>query len=181
MINFQNSKYGIQCIGPCYKENEIYKHPITKEYITQKNHKTCPINPITETNTDGEDVIIKLIDKCEKVTSSEYNNLNVTDNIVNDFNCKLFLKNIYNIESFRDTINYINKNKLNIITEKRLLNCSWKAFGNNIDNLTTSIIKYYVNKINTKWKLHIIKYNKNFNKIDNDSLTNIITDYIDRI
>ena len=99
-IKYPKSKSGMQCVGPCYKPNTYIMHPITLEYITDKNNIFCPVQEWHDTSPDG--ITIHITDVCAGFTYDK--NKDTADDIETniivpyiDFNKTHFLKIYYNI------------------------------------------------------------------------------------
>lgn len=75
-----------------------------------------------ESNTNTKK--IKLID--DEAFNEKKTELNTTQNIY--FSDEQYLKIFYNIHSFEDALDWINKRKCLPTTCRRILDCAWKAY-----------------------------------------------------
>lgn len=155
---YPKSKNNFQCLGPCFKENTRILHPVTFEYIKADN-PFCAVNQwVTEENGEKN---YKITDDCNNVSK----NINYDDVSLDiflptiHFDNTQFLKVNYQLHSFKETIEWANKNK-NLIpfnTIKRVLGCSWKAYGLNLKYIHDDIIDLYVYISKTIWIKDIYK------------------------
>lgn len=140
-----------QCIGPCYPSNKIVLHPITLNYLTNKE-PFCP----TLRWYDERDHQYKNADIClipSDTTKMDQQQIDL-DLIVPTFyfNCEYFLKAYYDIYSFENAIEWISiNNKDPLYTLLRIINCSWRVFGPDIDIMNDQLIEFYSNVIKKNW------------------------------
>jgi hypothetical protein len=131
---YPRSVNGLQCIDNCY-ENSYVVNPITYQlhYVTD-----CAC-PTSTPNKNG-----KFIDKCEnKYCVMENNVSNVIQDVEHE--STFFLKFCYNINSFKNAIEwyYKNINKL-YWTKERIINYSLCSYGiGDIDDDVVSFFIYY--------------------------------------
>lgn len=173
MNNIKKKKIGVhgqQCIGPCYKANTGIIHPITFESIT--HDKTfCPT--MNWTNNKNDKVWIDeclVADDIKSYTTEE----KLLDYLIPTFGltCESFLKTYYNIFSFENAIDWVTNNKEPYYSYMRIMNCSWKLYGLDMDVFNEQLINFYINVIKKKWikfiYINIAKYiyvDKNDNTI----------------
>ena len=177
MEKYPKSKNNKQCIGPCYKAGTWIVHPITLNYIQNKND-FCPINEtfIKNPNTGNEE--LHYMDVCFNATENKDVNVNVNVNkeiqnnleldIINPnivFDPSKFLKLYYNIYSFDNVINWLqDKNYTNIMTKKRIIECGFEVYGEQFNIMNKVITEFYIDIIKKKLinKLHdkLYKYIK---------------------
>jgi hypothetical protein len=134
----------VECISGCYSKNDIVIHPLLLIPITEKNNNFCLTLPYKDQNEK-----IKYTYKCNSKKKKESNIL--IQNI--HINSDIFLSYIYNINDFKEGINWI-ENNINISenTINRFLNNFWNV---------------YINEIKYNYKLIIdlyFKYLKFYNK-----------------
>ena len=198
-MSFDKNKYPIsrnnqQCLGPCYYANTKAIHPITLNPITY-NEDFCPTaewETIDKTTGKKE---FHFIDKCYKPTDDETSNrkdieINMLTPYI-DFNTEHFLKIYYNIYSFEDGINWIEKNKFTpIVTRIRILNSILKSYGNKIDIIDNRVTDFFIEVIKSQYikkillslskyiniSNNIVELGKTDNNIENDN--NIKINYI---
>lgn len=144
---YPRSINGRQCLGPCTKQGNIILHPISLEYIVNTDHPFCPV-------IDHKYPHITL-DECKL---SEVNNKDINHDHFSTvtplvgFTCSDFLKDNYNIYSIENMLQYINSNSDIPKTSKiRLINCSWKEFGSNKNNISDIFVDFYRNFIKKYW------------------------------
>lgn len=146
-IKYQRSKNNYRCLGPCYKKGVQSIHPITLQTIDYKKSSYCPtIEWYDQFN------VRRNFDECEKVSDDQ------TDQTIDiimpmmDFRDELFLRYYYEINNFYDMINwYNNNNDASILTIERLLSCSWKSYGQNLDYLTDELIDLQLSVAKERW------------------------------
>ena len=176
---YPKSLTGQQCIGPCVKPEEVMLHPITLDYYTIKDDvgvDFCLINPtndpniikqhaeIFNENNINNATCLGYIAPCKKSKNENKKDLFDGQDITFlfpeiDINCGKFLRIFYNIYSIENTLQYIKENQ-NIPknTKIRLINCSWKEFGSNKDNITDLFVKFYWNYIRKYWMKNFYNY-----------------------
>ena len=110
-------------------------------------------------------------DLCHKITTT-----NMLNSLTYEFDLEFFMTQIYNFKSFDDVIKwtYENEQYINPRTIKRVHNCAWRLYGNNKDNITTTVLDYYYKIVINLWMNDYInliykKYAFNVN-IDSDIL-----------
>jgi hypothetical protein len=167
MIKYPKSINGQQCIGPCVDKDTLMIHPLSSWYTKGLPTNYCPIATIQPSQFDERNIALFGYDKNNLSYDQIYNlknfapcnhSTNISD--MEDryteptlaLNSLTFLRLFYQINSFDDTIQWLEDNKhAQPNTKKRLLNSSWKAFGNNKNNITDRVILYYHNMIKSKW------------------------------
>lgn len=172
-IKYQKSKSGVQCIGPCFKAGATLLHPISLQYVSANQQNFCAINPTTDPkiikhhaqlfNIKSSDISSKLklgqIAPCYAEDNNLYDDAKLFDleNIkvvvpTIEISCGDFLQIFYGIYSIENTLQWIEQNK-NVpkTTKNRLINCSWKQFGSDKNNITDIFVEYYYNIISNKW------------------------------
>lgn len=168
MEKYPKSKNNKQCIGPCYKAGTWIVHPITLNYI-KNDHDFCPINETIIKNPSTGQEELHYMDYCfdpkqnKDIGNKEYQ-LNLELDIINPnivFDSGKFLKLYYNLYSFDDIINWLqNKNYLNIMTKKRIIECGFEIYGEQFNLMNNLITEFYIEII--KKKLIGRLYNKLF-------------------
>ncbi len=131
-------------------------HPITLDYQTNVNVPFCPTEPWSHPMDVDKDVLF--IDEC-KQASKNIDNINTNKEIEYniilpqiDFDCKKFLEIYYKIFSFEDAIIWINKYKHSpLFTKLRIIECTWKSYGYNIDIIDNNIVNFYIDIIKQYW------------------------------
>jgi hypothetical protein len=163
---------GIECIGPCVPPNISYFHPVILRMITNPDHATCPTNLYIANNGN-----LSYTGKCNE---SDCENFNLTDMVTNftipslEMKPDIFLKLIYKINSFEDTINWINNHNDNVYeTVDRILNCAWDKYIKEIPNIKILFIDFYKEFTQKYWMKYIsknIKQSQLIKTINNNEL-----------
>jgi len=151
---YKKSANGIQCVGPCYKNNTQIVHPITLSFVNDVDNAFCPIYPIQDVDNNGKK-ITKDIDKCINPIDIDYKNI-VGEIVLPQtyFNLEKFLKIYYKIFSFDDAINWLESNQhIPIDTRIRVIDASLKIFGENIDIIDIRFIDFMIECIKQKYIL----------------------------
>lgn len=168
---YQKSYGGYQCLGPCYSPGTWIVHPITLDYITHKNQYFCPTEDhLVKDDKTGKEYKM-VIDMCKKTDDVDINLMQF--NILSpriDFDCEQFLKIYYKIYSFENAINWIKKNSASYFTILRVLECSWKIYGNNLNILSDRLVEIYIDIIKKKWINVIYKEIKNYITIKDNKI-----------
>ena len=152
---YQKSKSGFQCLGPCYKPGTIIIHPLVLEYVTDNEQPFCPVKEwemITPTGQKHR----QNIDGCrnpvaEKNISKKELEMNMLIPYI-DFNCEQFLKIYYNIFSFADAMLWLERqNHVPINNKIRIIECCFNVFGSNIDVVDYRISNFIIDLVKSKW------------------------------
>lgn len=116
------------CISKCFPAKTAVLHPLYLKPITS-NKPYCLVNNNNYyEKCDNSSIDIDIDYFVPKINMSE----------------KLILKNIYNINSWSDTLDYIKKNRNeSYITISRILNLSWVPFYKSSKNDIDIIINCY--------------------------------------
>src|SRR5437899_3161051 len=70
-FRYPKSKNNFQCIGPCYQPGTWIVHPITLEYVCDKDYAFCPVREFEVVNKDTGKVTVKTTDLCLRPTESK--------------------------------------------------------------------------------------------------------------
>lgn len=135
------------CIGPCVPPGTVILHPITLKMITNHTYSFCPVIPIVVNDNELQD-----IRKCYKF--DDIDTIKNFDMITpkTGFTSERFLQVVYNIHSIENAIEWLNDNKHKpLLTKNRIINCAWKSYLNNIENVTEPLIHFYRNRIIDLW------------------------------
>lgn len=152
---YNKSKNNLQCLGPCYHPNTLVIHPITLEYITDKENFFCPVKEWVYKDKESGKNISLLTDVCYKPTKlKDDDSRELEMNIILpyiDFNCEQFLKIYYNIFSFEDAVEWISSKKyLPFRTRQRVIDCAWRTYGKSVEYIDNVILDFYINLIKKK-------------------------------
>lgn len=178
------SKNEQHCLGPCYEQGTFIYHPITLEYFTRKDKPFCPTNGWTYTDPITKKTTNLKHDECinpteNKDTSKEEK---INENIFLPrivFNCKQFLKIYYDINSFDDSLKWIRNSYSPLTTKMRIIDCSWKVWGNAPDFVITDVlIDFYLIVIQKNWIKPIYKHIKKYIKVIDNKIQ---LDYPDKL
>ena len=148
-MNYGKSINNIMCIGKCYDKNETAIHPITTYPITS-DKPFCPIKPFVK---NGK--LIKF-DECDiniKIQSNDLNNIALP---FLPFENQEFL-NIYNIYSFEDAIILFNKEQLPKYSRRRIINCCWIVYGNQLSHIDENLAEFIKNEFKLKHNISDIQ------------------------
>jgi hypothetical protein len=140
---FPLSKYKYQCLTPCYPPNKSYLHPYFLELLHVKNASTCGVFYAKEYDTGK--TTFQPIDECAYNPDVETDDDNVLAYMpIFEFNYTDFLNKVYGITNFDDVINWTNNNThLSKYTIIRVHNCAWKGYGNELENISDTVVEYY--------------------------------------
>ena len=149
---FNKSVNNYQCIGPCYPRNKWVLHPNTLEYISNTETSFCPINGITKLDPETKTYYVKHDDKCiiekDEDNSSTQSEEESTMNAVLPylgFNLTDFLIQFYNISSYEEGIDWIEKNPtVPLLTKKRIFEIILYIYGNKIDIIDNRTIDFFI-------------------------------------
>ena len=157
---YPKSKHNFQCLGPCYYPGTMIVHPTNVELVSNSMEPFCPVEEWEEVDPVTKKNETVLTDTClnptEKTGTSKELELNILVPYI-DFNSEHFLKIYYDIFSFEDSINWIDRNKfVPFGTKTRIINSALKVFGDNIDLFDNRFVDFIIEYI--KKKVTISKY-----------------------
>lgn len=178
------SRTGEICVTKCKEKNELFIHPITFQGI-RKDYNVCAIFP-TQYNlpiTDPSSILN--IDACNIEDNEKFSTPSEVKMSLLTFNFDPigFLKNVYQIHSFDDTIKWtLENNKFPFETIRRVHDCTWKVYGKNLENMTSIVYKYYYEIASNRWlKDYLIQLKEQFSfdivegKLKDAITSNILT------
>lgn len=186
---------GRRCLTKCYPKGEISVHPIILTGLTLETNNYCSIDPVyskelqnNKISTGEKEFNMLFVDACRLEDNKIFQPPNELESILLSFyfNPNDFLSNIYNLHSFDEVIYWtLDNDYLPFDTIKRVHNCAWKAYGNKIEALTTTVIDYYYDMAKYRWLkdyVILIKNKYSFSSItnskdllsDEDEIYNII-------
>lgn len=164
---YPKSKNNFQCLGPCYYPNTMVVHPTQLEIVTDYTQPFCPVDEWQHVDKKTGKTTDTLTDICLNPTEkTNISNKELELNILTpyiDFNLEHFLKIYYNIFSFEDSIEWIDKNKYSSLgTKTRIINASLKTFGEQIDIFDNRFSDFFIEYIK-KYEIKNLynKLNKN--------------------
>lgn len=149
---YPKSKKKFQCLGPCYYPNTMVIHPITLELTTNKKDPFCPVNEYYNKDHKRNEIIDLCYNPTEKKDlNKEELELNMLLPFI-DFNTEMFLKTLYNIYSFEECIEWLEKNiHLPFGTRQRIFNTSLIAYGSSIQIIDNKSAKFFIEIIKKQW------------------------------
>ena len=180
---YPKSKSKKQCLGPCYYPKTHIVHPTLLE-IVSNNEPFCPVDPWKYTNPETGEETTFATDMCFQPTEKKnVSNKDIEMNMLTpflDFNSGQFLKIYYEIFSFDDSVDWIERNKFETIsTRARVINSSLTAYGENIDLFDNRFVEFIIEFIKKRKISHI--YNKLHNYIGiNDNAVLLEKNNIDK-
>lgn len=151
---YPKTRSGETCIGPCYEPGTVIVHPHTLNPMTNRLHPFCPILP-TPHVIDGVEVIDSIGACYVPTQKKDISYKDIQMNIILpqiDFSYTHFLKIYYNIDSFDNALSWITDTRnISIYTKLRIMECSFFAFGNEIDIIDSRLIQFYIYVIKNIW------------------------------
>ena len=182
------SKTGRKCLTKCYPTGVEYYHPILMNFVaplSTLNTNTCGVEPLVtvkeqrnrSSQPDDFFALENIIDECEiKNIDNEYEMEFVLFNFI--FDPYIFLKNIYDIGTFEETINWMKGNTAPDNTKLRIHNNSWKAFITRKYDISDNVIDYYYDYAVENWLPEYIDQLKNSVSFQVLSKNDISTDML---
>ena len=163
---YPKSKSGHRCLTPCYEPDTWVIHPQSLDYISHGKSPFCPISI-----TDKGD----FMDECYVPTNTEdFSRADIEMNILVpkiDFNCNHFLKMYYNIESAGNAIDWITMHKEeSIYTKLRIMECTLKEHGKNIEIMNVDLINFYIDVIKKIWMFNLFPKIEKYIVIENNKI-----------
>jgi hypothetical protein len=158
------SIHGRRCLTKCYPKGKYLLHPIFLQTFSGLEHDICAIDPIyLKGSAKDEDPLqfgLDIVDKCNMEDNEKYQEPDELRNLLLTFNFDpvTFLANIYNLKSFDDVIYWTLENDhLPFDTIKRVHNCAWRIFGNDLQKISTNVYEYYRELTLVKWIKDFVK------------------------
>jgi hypothetical protein len=159
-----------QCIGPCYEPGTYIIHPITLSYLTHKNKPFCPtMHWFDEKNKTSMNADICIIPSSKEDIDRHQIELSFIVPTFS-FNCDYFLKTYYDIFSFESALDWISNNQSPLYTQLRIIDCSWKVYGSNVDILNDQLIDLYIYIIKKEWIKNIYPVVEKYIYVDQDKI-----------
>jgi hypothetical protein len=168
----EKKSINVKCISECYSKNDIVIHPLLLIPITDNNNDFCLTLPYNDNDNK-----IKYTYICKNNNKNNIKNNLLIQNI--HINSEVFLNYIYNINNFKEGINWI-ENNINISenTINRFLNNFWNVYINEIKYNYNIIINIYLKYIKIYNKQILIN---NKNNLNDDKLKEYIDKSLNRI
>ena len=172
---YPTSKTGKQCLSPCYEPGTYAIHPVTLQYVIDKDNPFCAIHPYEKWDPIRGQMDIYTHDVCYVPTAKEdivrkQIEMDILLPII-DFSCSRFLNLYYDSNSFEDIFIWFEKNvDAPYETKMRLIECGWKVYGNNVNVVSDNMVDFYVELIKKNWIKHLYPTIKLYIKIDGDNI-----------
>jgi len=144
-IKYPISKNNRQCVGPCSEPNKFIIHPITLQLVTGPKDKAfCPTNVYENIDEKGKKSRLR-VDECFKPTKYIQNEYIDILNPTITFDSNIFLNYYYNIYTYQELLEWLNKNSHLLNTTKmRIIECGFSSFSKEIYLIDEIIIKLYL-------------------------------------
>jgi hypothetical protein len=174
---FPRSINNKQCLGPCYKPETKFIHPV---YLQNVKNDFLPVDkPICPTvayEKKDELTNIKRVltyDTCKIPTHDK--DVSTPESLLffqSGFTKDIFLSLYYNINSFESALEWINENEnIPIETRERIINAALNLYGDNLEYLDDVFVNFYISYIKDKFMNIIYKnINENIGSKDNEIL-----------
>ena len=145
-----------QCFGPCYDANTKVNHPVYLNLINNEtNQPFCPTRHIEYFDETLGEKNIREYDVCENPTTNKNEPINL---FYSDFTREGFLTLYYNINSFYDTMQWLENNSYYPMDTKiRIMNATLNVYGDKIDLFSDVFIYFFISYLNIKKKKYIYK------------------------
>jgi hypothetical protein len=172
---YPKSKNNFNCIGPCYQAGTTIVHPVTLEYVTDRNNPFCPVRQWEHIDRNTGKKTALTTDICYQPTETkdlsgkEFEINILTPNI--DFNDAQFLKIYYNIYSYEDAISYVSEKRyLPILTKLRIIDCGLAAYGKELNIVDHRTVDFFVDVMKKTWLDYIYEHVKQYININNGKI-----------
>jgi len=166
-VDFPPSKNNRQCLGPCYKKNTWFFHPIDYKYLYNKDIDACPVIPHIEDNKRY------LIDECDDPIKIDKKFLDEVKKFymtpITYFNCNYLLKICYNLYSIDDIYIWLDQD-VPLMHKIRIINCMWRHYGDEINVINSIIVDIYILYIKTFVLKELYDSISKYISIDNDKI-----------
>jgi hypothetical protein len=155
---YNKSKLGFNCLGPCYEPGTYVIHPITLNYVFDKDYPFCHVNEFLYVDPETGKKQIRYHDRCYNPTKdkdqSAAKKLKATNMLLPfiEFKCDQFLKIYNNIFTFEDAVLWIEKKKQSPInTRARIFECAMESYGKDIDIIDQQLSGFLIEYVSVKW------------------------------
>jgi hypothetical protein len=159
---FPKSINNRQCLGPCYKPDTSFIHPVL--LVPVKNDlypgkAVCPTTKYEKVDEFSQKTFNPAYDVCNNPTHDE--DTSTQESLLtfqSGFTKNIFLSQYYNINSFEDALEWIDENKFTPIeTRERILNAALNLYGDNIMYFDDIFVDFYISYIKDKYINNIYK------------------------
>lgn len=168
---YPKSKSKKQCLGPCYYPKTHVVHPTLLE-IVSNNEPFCPVDPWKYINPETGEEHMLATDICfqpteKKNISNKEAELSILTPFL-DFNSGQFLKIYYEIFSFEDSIDWIDRNKFEPLNTKcRIINSALIEYGDKVELFDGRFVEFIIEFIKKKKISQIYEKIHNYIGINN--------------
>ena len=181
---YPKSKSKKQCLGPCYYPKTNIVHPTLLEIVSNAE-PFCPVDPWKYTDPQTGEETLFTTDICYQPT--EKKNISTKELELNmltpflDFNSGQFLKIYYEIFSFEDSVDWLERNKFEPINTKiRIVNSALSAYGENIELFDGRFVDFIIELIKKKKITQIYEKIHNFIGFADDNTIMLVKNDIDK-
>jgi hypothetical protein len=163
---YKKSVNGNDCIGPCYKKNTLYYHPITLYPIIVQDTNTCPIKRKYDNKKNRTIYHDTCLFPQENAKNIDEENI-VISNMIFDYS--VFIKIYYNIHTVEELYNWLNNTEGLYITKKRVFETGINVFNDEINIIDDKLVNIivYIFKENMDY---MYPYIRPYLKIQNDNV-----------
>jgi len=174
ITKYPKSKNNFQCLGPCYQPHTWIVHPILLDIVTNELYPFCPVNEWVYNDPETGRLEERMTDICYKPTTGEVPTKEIELNMLLpyiEFNSEQFLKIYYNIFSFEDGIDWLEKKKYTPInTRVRVLNSMIKVFGSKVDIIDQRLVNFIIDVIKAKYTRRLYRILHEYIGIKNNDI-----------
>lgn len=152
ITKYPKSKRNFQCLGKCYFQGTTIVHPHNLELVVDHSQPFCPVDEWEYEDPETGKKTQMITDACFNPTDKENMSgrelqLDILTPYI-DFNAEHFLKIYYNIFSFEDAIEWIDKNKFDpVATRARVMNAALVQFGESVDLFDLRFAEFFAEYI----------------------------------
>jgi hypothetical protein len=175
---------GRRCLTKCFQSGTAYLHPILLTDLFGKEN-SCAIYPTYSKDPEyyrKRDMI--LVDTCRLEDNVTHRKPDELESILLSFffNPSDFLVSIYGLHSFDQVIYWTLENDdLPFDTVKRVHDCAWKVYGDNIVELSNGVLDYYYDICKMYWLKNYVKIIQNKYSFDVLTKKSTVPDNADEI
>jgi hypothetical protein len=167
----KNTHNNNKCITDCQLPGRTITHPLNNLRITEFEGPFCA----TEDWFDYKEKKIKYHDICNhsEIDLIAWSHMDTTKFVPsNKQTCESLLASMHGIKDLTDAINWAKKTHLDINTRKRVLNCAWKIYklqDENMPDIQKKIIEKYQKLAQETWFETIyLGLNTEYSEYDNE-------------
>lgn len=144
---------GYECLTPCTPKGEVLVHPTLLQDLKNYEKNVCAIDGVYTPGVDLSASGIRWMDECA-LEDNNFFDLPSEEAVFSlnfSLDSKVLLRQVYDLQSMEEIINWTNDSQHPYYTVKRIHNCGWKVYGQVPDEMTGTVLDYYYRVATRYW------------------------------